>query len=82
MVGSKKGRGKTTDADGKTSVGGVAPAVAERAKNKGGPQPFADFYRFQRREKQRGDVLELREKFAADKRRIQELREARRFKPY
>ena len=81
-MGSKKGRGKTTDASGATSVGGVAPAVAARAKNKGGPAPFSDFYRFQRREKARSEVLELREKFADDKRRVQELREARRFKPY
>ncbi|ORZ30311.1 ribosomal RNA-processing protein 7-domain-containing protein [Catenaria anguillulae PL171] len=41
-----------------------------------------DFYRFQMREEKRSKLLELREKFEADKRRIDELKQARRFKPY
>lgn len=73
-------RGKTQDAAGTTSVAGVAPAVAERGRYKG-LKTSHDFYRFQRREKQRNAVLELREKFQEDRQRIAELKAARKFKP-
>jgi ribosomal RNA-processing protein 7 len=79
VVGSKKGRRKTTDGEG-TVVGGVAPAKAER-KRKAGAQGAPDFYRHQRRENQRNAVVELRLKFEEDKKRIAELRAQRKFKP-
>lgn len=80
VVGARHGRRKTTGEDG-TVVGGVAPAKAERAR-KAGPVGSPDFYRAQRRENQRAAVLELRKKFEEDKKRIAELRAARKFKPY
>lgn len=79
MVGPRK-KGKTQDAAGTTSVAGVAPAVAERGRYKG-LKTADDFYRFQRHEKQRNAVLELREKFQEDRQRIAELKAARKFKP-
>ena len=79
VVGAKRGRRKTTDGEG-TAVGGVAPAKAARAKL-AGPEIHQDFYRFQKRENQRAAVAELRAKFEEDKKRIAELRAARKFKP-
>ncbi len=82
VVGAKKGRHKTTDAEGTTVVGGVAPAVAARKRAAAAPPvTHPDFYRFQKREKQRDEVLALRQKFEADKQRIAELRKQRAFKP-
>jgi ribosomal RNA-processing protein 7 len=80
VVGAKRGRHKTTD--GTISVGGVAPKLA--AAKRAAKQPLEvhpDFYRFQKREKQRSEVLALREKFELDKARIAELRRQRAFKP-
>jgi hypothetical protein len=81
VVGAKRGRRKTTDGEG-TAVGGVAPAKAARARNAAGPVGATDFYRHQLRENQRQAVVELRQKFEEDKKRIAELRAARKFKPY
>lgn len=84
VVGRKQGRRKTAagDAEG-TTVGSVAPAKARsKATLKGPMVTHGDFYRFQRHEKQRDAVLELREKFKADTQRIAELRKQRAFKPY
>ncbi len=80
VVGATRGRRKTTDAEG-TAVGGVNPAKAERRRG-AGPVGATDFYRHQRRENQRNAVAELRAKFEEDKKRIAELRAARKFKPY
>ena len=41
-----------------------------------------DFYRWQKRESRRHDLMELQKSFESDQKRIQELRAARRFKPY
>jgi len=81
MVGSKRGRRKTTDGEG-TAVGGVAVAKAEAQAAKrpalAGPPAF---YVHQRRESARAAVAELRAKFEEDKRRVAELRAARKFRP-
>ncbi|KAG1679952.1 hypothetical protein FOA52_007016 [Chlamydomonas sp. UWO 241] len=79
-----KGRAKTTEEGGMTvRSGGVAQAAA-RAKGdaKGTVQIEDAFYRFQAREKRRSTLLDLREQFDADKKRIAELRQSRKFKPY
>ena len=81
VVGAATGRRKTTDGEG-TVVGGVDKKVAERARAAAAPTVHADFYRFQKRETQRAAVADLRVKFEEDKRRIAELRAARKFKPY
>ncbi|KAJ3238335.1 Ribosomal RNA-processing protein 7 [Chytriomyces hyalinus] len=41
-----------------------------------------DFYRFQMRESKRNQLAELRKKFEEDKKRIEKLKESRKFKPY
>ena len=81
VVGASKGRRKTTDGEG-TAVGGVSVAKAERRRGSAAPQGHPDFYRHQVRDKQRQAVAELRLKFEEDKRRISELRAARKFRPY
>ena len=83
-----KGRKKNAnEADGIT-VGAVAPAaarelasrsqqkVAKRSEGQG-----ADFYRSNTREKRRTELIDLRERFEEDRRRLHELRAARKFKP-
>jgi Ribosomal RNA-processing protein 7 (RRP7) C-terminal domain len=44
-------------------------------------QAPANFYRFQQRERRRDELFALREQFEADKRKIQELKAMRRFRP-
>ncbi|KAL6139953.1 hypothetical protein ACLB2K_058254 [Fragaria x ananassa] len=82
VVQHHKGRKKTKDADGIT-VGSVAQAVVEskRAKKKN-TDVGLDFYRFQRKEAQRNEIMMLQSKFEQDKKRIQQIRAARKFKPY
>ncbi|GMY33387.1 stress response protein NST1 isoform X2 [Fagus crenata] len=79
-----KGRKKTTEVGSGTTVGSVAKAVVEdkMAKKKGKEVVKTDFYRFQRREAQRNEVMMLQSKFEEDKKRIQQLRAARKFRPY
>jgi len=64
-------------------VGSVAKAVVEdNMKKKKREEVKLDFYRFQRREAQRNEILTLQSKFEEDKKRIQQLRAARKFRPY
>ncbi|XP_068649315.1 uncharacterized protein [Aristolochia californica] len=78
----QKGRKKTTDSESGITVGSVSQLAAvdkmEKKKNK----VAVDFYNFQRREAQRHEVMKLQNKFELDKKRIQQLRAARKFKPY
>ncbi|KAB1211088.1 hypothetical protein CJ030_MR6G018074 [Morella rubra] len=78
-----KGRKKTTDAESGVTVGSVAQAAVEdkmaRKKHK---EVGLNFYRFQRREAQRNEIMMLQSKFEQDKKQIQELRAARKFRPY
>ncbi|OVA12516.1 Ribosomal RNA-processing protein 7 [Macleaya cordata] len=77
-----KGRKKTTDESGIT-VGSVAQAaVVDKMAKKKSKEVGIDFYRFQRREAQRNEVMMLQSKFEQDRKRIQQLRAARKFKPY
>ncbi|KAG5535291.1 hypothetical protein RHGRI_023161 [Rhododendron griersonianum] len=80
-----KGRKKTTDTESGIAVGSVAQAaVLEReAKKKSKTKDVGvDFYRFQKREAQRNEIMALQSKFEQDKKRIQQLRAARKFRPY
>ncbi|KAK9813636.1 hypothetical protein WJX73_001030 [Symbiochloris irregularis] len=81
VVRRKGGRKKTTDAAG-TAVGSVAAAAVEaRMKANKEPRVLENFYKFQQRNKRRSDIMELQEQFERDKRKISELKAARRFKP-
>ncbi|KAJ7971161.1 Ribosomal RNA-processing 7 protein [Quillaja saponaria] len=78
-----KGRKKTTDSESGIAVGSVAQAVVEdKVAKKKHKEVGLDFYRFQKREAQRNEVMTLQKKFEEDKKRIQLLRAARKFKPY
>ncbi|KAL1223045.1 Large ribosomal subunit protein eL19y [Cardamine amara subsp. amara] len=79
-----KGRKKTTETETGTTVGSVSQAALEDkvAKKKQNEPVAHGFYRFQRREAQRNELLALQSKFEQDKKRIQQLRAARKFKPY
>ncbi|XP_078160496.1 ribosomal RNA-processing 7 protein isoform X1 [Carex rostrata] len=83
VVAHHKGRKKTTDAESGITVGSVAPAaVLDKMSKKKSKEVTLDFYRFQRRDARRNELMMLQEKFEQDKRRIQELRAARKFRPY
>ncbi|XP_044467534.1 eukaryotic translation initiation factor 5B-like isoform X1 [Mangifera indica] len=78
-----KGRKKTTDSESGTTVGSVAQAAVEdKLAKKKKKEVGLDFYRFQRREAQRNEIMMLQSKFEQDRKRIQQLRAARKFRPY
>ncbi|KAF8834785.1 hypothetical protein BDN67DRAFT_1006022 [Paxillus ammoniavirescens] len=52
------------------------------SKKKKEPKEKETFYAFQKAEKQRKALLDLKKNFEADKARIEKLKESRRFKPY
>ncbi|KAG6371930.1 ribosomal RNA-processing protein 7-domain-containing protein [Boletus reticuloceps] len=66
---------------------GVASKAFEKtsrtgSKKKKEPKEKETFYAFQKAEKQRKALLDLRKNFEADKARIDKMKESRRFKPY
>ncbi|CAL5330346.1 unnamed protein product [Camellia sinensis] len=78
-----KGRKKTTDTESGITVGSVAhAAVLENMAKKKSKDVGLDFYWFQKREAQRNEIMTLQSKFEQDKKRIQQLRAARKFRPY
>ena len=79
VVEAKRGRRKTTDVAG-TAVGGIRAATADRRRNDG-PKLRENFYRFQQREKRRGELYELKMRFEADKDRVAKLKASRKFRP-
>ncbi|CAL5209025.1 unnamed protein product [Lathyrus oleraceus] len=82
VVQHHKGRKKTTDSESGIAVGSVAQAAVENKLAKKKPQLGLDFYRFQKREALRNEIMELQTKFEEDKKRLQQLRAARKFRPY
>ncbi|KAJ7614598.1 ribosomal RNA-processing protein 7-domain-containing protein [Mycena polygramma] len=75
---------------GQTLGGGVAVASKKfqesgetRTRNKKKePKQKANFYAFQKAEKQRNDLMELKKNWEADKAKVEKLKASRRFKPY
>lgn len=80
VVQRHKGRKKNAG-EGGVTVGAVAAAAAVARAAKKRTIEHTDFYRFQQRDKRRNELLELRERFEEDKRRLAELKAVRRFKP-
>lgn len=78
-----KGRKKTVDSESGIAMGsiGLAAAQAKKAKKKA-KESAVTFYRFQRREARRNEIMELQNKFEEDKKRIAQMRAARKFRPY
>ncbi|KAG8072235.1 hypothetical protein GUJ93_ZPchr0006g40818 [Zizania palustris] len=78
-----KGRKKTTDTETGTAVGSVSlAAMQEKMANKKPKEVDMNFYRFQKREAHISELAMLQSKFEQDKKRIQQLRAQRKFKPY
>ncbi|KAK9114584.1 hypothetical protein Syun_021381 [Stephania yunnanensis] len=83
VVEHQKGRKKTTDSKSGITVGSVAQAaLLELANKKKHKDVELGFYRNQRKDAQRNEIMMLQNKFELDKKRIQQLRAARKFKPY
>ncbi|KAI3414528.1 RRP7 domain-containing protein [Psidium guajava] len=83
VVTHHKGRKKTTDSESGIVVGSVSQAALEdKLAKKKRKEVGSDFYRFQRREAQRSEIMMLQSKFEQDRKRIQQLRAARKFRPY
>ncbi|GAB2288801.1 hypothetical protein Dimus_023112 [Dionaea muscipula] len=83
VVVHRKGGKKTTDPESGVAVGSVnQAAVLDKVARKKSKDVGLDFYRFQRREAQRNEIMKLQSKFEEDKKRIQQLRAARKFRPY
>ncbi|KAL8546154.1 hypothetical protein ACS0TY_006033 [Phlomoides rotata] len=78
-----RGRKKTTDAESGVAVGSVAQAaVLDNMGKKKKKEVGLDFYRFQKKEAHRNEIMMLQSKFEQDKKRIQQMRAARKFRPY
>jgi len=78
-----KGRKKTTDIESGTAVGSVSlVAMQEKMAKKKPKEVDMNFYRFQKREAHLSELAMLQSKFEQDRKRIQELRAQRKFKPY
>ncbi|KAL9226579.1 hypothetical protein vseg_002376 [Gypsophila vaccaria] len=83
VVVHRKGGKKTADSESGIAVGAVAEAaVREKMAKKKSKDVGLDFYRFQRKEANRSEIMKLQSKFEEDKKRIQQLRAARKFNPY
>lgn len=78
-----KGRKKTTEVETGVTVGSVAQAaVVDKMGKKKSKEVSLDFYRFKKREALRNEIMMQHNKFDQDKKRIQQLRSARKFRPY
>ncbi|KMT04737.1 hypothetical protein BVRB_7g169180 [Beta vulgaris subsp. vulgaris] len=83
VVVHRKGGKRTTDPESGVAVGSVAEAaVRDKLANKKNKDVGLDFYRFQRKEAHRSELMKLQSKFEDDKKRIQQFRAARKFRPY
>ena len=73
--------GWTVVTHGKKTLGD-AERVTKRERKKRQKKELANFYTFQQRESKREHIAILRKKFEEDKKKIQQLRAARKFKPF
>ncbi|KAF9527973.1 ribosomal RNA-processing protein 7-domain-containing protein, partial [Crepidotus variabilis] len=75
---------------GKTLGGGVGVASKKfqrsagqsRTRNRGDKKAKDGFYAFQKAEKQRSELMELKRKWEEDKAKVEKLKASRRFRPY
>lgn len=66
-----------------SGVGVASSQVVVDPKKMGrGAGELVDFYRFQKADRKRKEMADLRAQFEADKARVEELKKAKRFKPY
>mmetsp|Transcript_18063 Transcript_18063/g.30915 ORF Transcript_18063/g.30915 Transcript_18063/m.30915 type:complete len:249 (-) Transcript_18063:727-1473(-) len=77
-----KGRKRTKEEGGVVSQsGGVALAAAQALAATKQVKPLEGFYLFQQRDKRRNELMDLREKFDEDRRRVSRMRMDRNFRP-
>lgn len=74
--------GWTVVTHGKKTPGVVAERVTKRDRKRKQRKELANFYTFQQRESKREHIAVLRKKFEEDKKKIELLRAARKFKPF
>ncbi|CAN1228229.1 Ribosomal RNA-processing protein 7 homolog A, partial [Linum grandiflorum] len=84
VVGHQRGRKKTTDPESGIAVGSAVPVakVDDILSKKKHKEVGIDFYRFHKREAHMNEIMALQSKFEQDKKRIQQMRAARKFRPY
>lgn len=79
LVTRRSRRNTNTSKDGASVTAARYEEIKDlKPKNK----ELQNFYRFQIKEKKRNELADLRKKFEEDKKRIEDLRSSRRFKPY
>ena len=66
---------------GNTVSGGVSQAAAQEQAARKKPREIHDFYRFQARERKKGEMVALRSKFAEAQQRLKDVRASRKFQP-
>ena len=74
--------GWTVVTHGKKNLGPAVERVTKRERKKKQKKELANFYTFQQRESKREHIATLRRKFEEDKKKIELLRTARKFKPF
>lgn len=74
--------GWTVVTHGKKNLGPVGGRVTKRERKKRQKKELANFYTFQQRETNREHIATLRKKFEDDKKKIEQLRASRKFKPF
>ncbi|CAO3648926.1 unnamed protein product [Cunninghamella echinulata] len=82
VVVSRHKKKKNTDGDIHVTATSAAVAVNDQSLKPKKKRELVDFYRFQLREKKQNELLELRKRFEEDKRKIEKLKQSRKFKPY
>lgn len=68
-----------------TNTDGTVTVTAAKADRQVKPQKkkeLLNFYRFQMREQKRDQLVELRKKFEEDRKKIEQLKQTRKFRPY
>jgi len=81
---TRKGKKRTVGAQGKTVrvADKLDLATLNRIKEKELKKQKDDFYRFQRSENRQHHIEELRKRFEEDKKRIEKMRQGRKFRPF
>jgi ribosomal RNA-processing protein 7 len=78
--------GKSTKKTNTDQFGGSVQSIkkeeAEKLKTKTKTKGLVDFYRFQKREQKRKELVDLRLKFEQDKKKVEQMKNDRRFRPY
>jgi len=79
---TRKGKKKTEGAQGKKmGVANLNPFELQRLQQKAQEKQLSDFYRFQHAENRKNYIDTLRLRFEEDKKRIERMKQQRKFRP-